>query len=211
MFPDTGPYSRDKYAKHVAFMNAGKEFNERMLLGGNRVGKTVTSSYEVTAHATGRYPKWWEGKVFHQPTKIWVAGDTSKTTRDIIQTELLGPPGDSAALGTGMLPENTILKTTTKLGLADAIETIFVQHVTGGVSTIQLKSFDQGREAFQGVSCHVIWLDEEPDQEIVTECLLRTMTTHGILLITCTPLLGLTDLMLSYLPDLQPAPEITLQ
>lgn len=192
-------------------MNQGKTFNERMLLGGNRVGKTLTASYEVTAHATGLYPHWWEGRVFAEPCSIWVAGDTSKTTRDIIQSSLLGPVGNKEAEGTGMLPAHTIVDTTTKLGLADAIESVFVRHVSGGISTIQLKSFDQRREAFQGTTCDVIWLDEEPEQDIVTECLLRTMTSDGLIMITCTPLMGLTELMLSYLPDLQPAPEITLQ
>lgn len=211
IFPDEGEYRRELYPKHVAFLNAGKEFNERMLLGGNRVGKTLTASYEIAAHATGKYAHWWDGRVFTQPTRIWASGDTSKTTRDIIQNELLGPPGNKEMEGSGMIPKDSIERTTTKLGLADAIETIYVRHVSGGISTIQLKSYDQGREAFQGASVEVIWADEEPPADVVTECLLRTLTTHGIILITCTPLLGLTDLMLSFLPDLQPAPEITLQ
>jgi phage terminase large subunit-like protein len=42
----------------------------------------------------------------------------------------------------------------------------------------------------------VIWLDEEPDQDIVTECLLRTMDTPtmpggGLLMLTFTPLKGI--------------------
>lgn len=178
-----------------------------MLLGGNRVGKTLTSSYEIVAHATGRYPEWWNGKVFHEPTRIWCAGDTSKTTRDIIQNELLGPPGNVEMEGSGMIPRDSIVRTTTKLGLSDAVETIFVKNINGGVSTIALKSFDQGREAFQGTTTHVTWLDEEPPADVVLECLLRTMTVDGIILITCTPLQGLTPLMISYLPDLQPNPE----
>ena len=50
----------------------------------------------------------------------------------------------------------------------------------GGVSTLGLKSYEQRREAFQGTSIEVIWLDEEPDQDIVMECLLRTMDTETV-------------------------------
>jgi phage terminase large subunit-like protein len=38
----------------------------------------------------------------------------------------------------------------------------------------------------------VIWLDEEPDEGVENECLVRTMTSNGIVLITFTPLQGLT-------------------
>ena len=211
MYPDVGPLSRDKYARHVQFMDAGAEHNERLLLGGNRSGKTVCGSYELTAHLTGKYAPWWKGRRFLEPINAWAAGDTSKTVRDIIQLQLLGPPGNEEAQGTGMIPKDAILRTTTKMGLADAIENVFVRHISGGTSTLQLKSYDQGREAFQGSSLHVIWLDEEVDSEVYIECLLRTLTTNGIVFITATPLLGLTDLMLQFLPDMQPAPEITVQ
>ena len=50
----------------------------------------------------------------------------------------------------------------------------------------------------------MIWLDEESPTDIYTECLLRTMTTNGVIYLTLTPLLGLTDLALSFLPDMQP-------
>ena len=35
-FPDTGPYRRDLYPKHMAFFAAGKEYRERAMLAGNR-------------------------------------------------------------------------------------------------------------------------------------------------------------------------------
>ena len=38
-------------------------------------------------------------------------------------------------------------------------------------------------------------------------CLLRTMTVNGLILLTATPLQGLTKLMLEYLPELAPVPE----
>lgn len=61
-------------------------------------------------------------------------------------------------------------------------------------------SYDQGRESFQGTSLEAVWLDEEPPMAIYAECLLRTMTTDGMVLCTFTPLLGLSDVVLAFCP-----------
>ncbi len=176
-----------------------------MLAGGNRTGKTVAGGYELTAHLTGLYPEWWEGKRFADPVEAWTSGDTSKSVRDIMQNLLCGKPGDVAAQGTGMIPGDLLLRWTTKHGIADAYETIFVKHVpTGGVSSLQFKSFDQGRDAFQGTAIHVAHADEECPMDIYEEMLLRTMTVDGIIYVTATPLQGLTDLMLAFMPEFNP-------
>jgi phage terminase large subunit-like protein len=169
-------------------------------------GKTIAGTYQDTLHLTGMYPDWWPGPRFKKPTDGWAAGDTGKNVRDILQATLCGKPGDEGAQGTGMIPGDLILRTTTKHGLADAFETIFVRHVpTGGVSSLQLKSYDQGRVAFQGTSQDFIHLDEEPPLAVYAECLLRTMTTNGLITLTATPMEGLTQLMLEFLPHLKPA------
>lgn len=74
--------------------------------------------------------------------------------------------------------------------------------MSGGVSEVTLKSYDQQRDAFQGTNRHVIWLDEEPPYDIYVECLLRTMVVNGLVLVTATPLMGMTDVMRAYI---QPA------
>jgi hypothetical protein len=53
--------------------------------------------------------------------KIWVAGDTANTARDILQTKLLGPVGD---FGTGLIPKKAIERLTYKRNLADAVQDI---------------------------------------------------------------------------------------
>ncbi len=205
-FFDT-PEVRADYPKQIEFFRLGAIHNERALFGGNRSGKTIAGSYEMTLHLTGRYPDWWEGKRFDHPIEGWTAGDTAKSVRDITQSLMIGKPGDDEARGTGMIPGELILRTTVKHGVADAIESVFVRHEpTGGTSVLQFKSYDQGRESFQGTSQHVIWPDEECPIEIYTEMLLRTMTVNGIIMLTATPLQGLTPLMLSFLPDLAPTP-----
>jgi phage terminase large subunit-like protein len=165
-------------------------------------GKTVVGAYETVCHATGRYPPWWKGKRFAQPTRGWVAGDTAKTVRDIGQRELLGSPQQ---FGTGMIPGEDIIRATPKAGVPDAIDTIYVKHYDSsgeqdGVSEIGLKSYDQGRIAFQGTEQDYIWLDEECPMEVYIECLMRTMTTGGIIYLTFTPLRGITEVVLLFMP-----------
>ena len=64
-----------------------------------------------------------------------------------------------------------------------------------GISTFQIKSYDQGRIAFQGTEQEVIWLDEECPLDVYMECLIRTMTTQGIVFLTFTPLKGITEVV----------------
>ena len=151
-------------------------------------------------HLTGLYPAWWKGRRFNHPVNWWAAGDTSKTVRDILQLKFLGP---LHAKGTGFIPQHLILDTSPRAGVPDAIENVWVQHASGGMSQLQFKSYDQRREAFQGTAQHGIHLDEEPPEDIHTECLLRTAKTGtfsgGIMLLTFTPLQGLTALVQAFL------------
>lgn len=202
-FPDEGPYRRALYPKHLAFFDAGKTHRERLFLAANRIGKTIVGAYEVTAHLTGLYPEWWTGRRFPQAIKAWAAGDTSKSVREIIQPTVVG---DYGRIGTGMIPGHTIAHISHKSGSPGAVDTIWVKHVSGRMSTLTLLSYEQRREAFQGTSREVVWLDEEPDQDITTECLLRTMDTPkmpggGLLILTFTPLRGMTPLIMSFLQD----------
>ncbi len=47
---------------------------------------------------------------------------------------------------------------------------------------------------------HVIWLDEEPPADVYGECLIRTMTTNGIIMLTFTPLSGMSAVVLQFMP-----------
>ncbi len=124
------------------------------------------------------------------------AGETGKTTRDIIQRKLLGRPG---CRGTGLIPRDAIGKSVAKAGVAEAVDRVRVRHVSGGESLLTFRSFEQGRVAFQGDEHHVMWLDEEPPLEVYTECLMRTMTTNGLVILTFTPLNGYSDVVRLYL------------
>lgn len=204
LYPDTGPLRRELYPKHLEFFRAGTKFTERACVAANRVGKTWgIGGYETALHLTGAYPEWWDGRRFASPIDAWAAGDTSETTRDIVQQALLGPPGE---LGTGLIPAEAIIGEPTKrMGVAGAVDIVRVRHLSGGVSVLGFKSYDQGRKKFQGTAKHVIWLDEEPPEPVYEESLLRLMTTGGLMIGTFTPLQGLSQVVLRFLPDLAPA------
>jgi phage terminase large subunit-like protein len=190
IFPEDGPLSRHKYAKHMEFFAAGSKFRERLFRAGNRTGKSEAGAYEITCHLTGNYPKWWKGKRFNHAANVLIAGETAKLVRDSIQEKLLGPPGE---IGSGLIPHDLILETRPRAGIADAIDVARIRHESGDVSTLSIQSYDQGREAFQATARDVVWLDEEPPLSIYTEALTRTMTTNGIVMITFTPLRGMSE------------------
>jgi phage terminase large subunit-like protein len=199
LFPDDGPYARHLYPKHLEFFRAGAAHRERLFMAANRSGKSVAGGAELTYHLTGRYPDWWEGKRFDKPIRALAAGDTSQTTRDIIQNKLLGGLWDTPEFGSGLIPRDYLGKPTPSRGIANAYEEITVEHVSGGTSRLAMRSYDQGRRIFQGVELDVVWLDEEVPQDVYEEALVRTMTTQGVVYMTFTPLQGLTPLVVDFL------------
>lgn len=208
LFPDDGPLARKFYTKHVEFFEAGTKYRERCFMAGNRTGKTVAASYEITCHLTGLYPEWWKGRKFSRPVKVWAAGKTNETTRDIIQTELLGNIvfyGQRKAVdGTGIIPNHLIGtnlgELSWKIGVPDLIDVVKIKHLTGEWSELGLKSYQQGRGSFEGTARDVIWFDEEPPMDVYGEALIRTATTNGIVMLTFTPLLGMSDVVQAFLP-----------
>lgn len=208
LFPDLGPLRRELYTKHIEFFRAGALYRERCFMAGNRVGKTVAGTYETTCHLTGDYPHWWEGRRFNGPIKAWVAGKTNETTRDIIQVELLGNitfSGQRKLIdGSGLIPRDLLGmdqgQLSWKAGVADLVDMIKVRHKSGGWSELGLKSYQQGRGSFEGTARHVVWFDEEPPRDVYGEALIRTATTKGLIMLTFTPLEGMSDVVQSFMP-----------
>ena len=209
-YPDDGPLRRELYPKHLSFFALGTQHSERMFMAGNRTGKTTVGCFETVLHATGRYQQyapWWTGKRYDRPISCIVAGDTNLTTRDILQSKLFGKlerqPGDNLreaiGLGTGMMPRDAILQATPRRGAENAYEEVTIRHISGGVSVIKLRSYEQKREAFQGTEEDWIWLDEEFPAEVYSECLTRLMTTQGSFICTFTPLSGVSAIIREFM------------
>ena len=180
-------------------------------MAGNQLGKTMCAAAECAYHATGRYPDNWEGRVFVNPINAWVSGVTGESTRDNPQRWLYGRTGEA---GTGMIPKDAIVDQSPRRGLADALDTLQVRFGGGGdtqagISHIGFKSYDQGREKWQGPTKDLIWFDEEPPQDIYTEGLTRTNVGLNPVMMTFTPLMGMSDVVKRFLLDKVPGTHVT--
>ena len=87
------PYEYQKRFHNAKDMK-GRLARQRLLMAANKTGKTFCGAVEMAYHLTGLYPKWWTGAKFARPVTAWAAGNTTGNTRDIVQAELLGEPGD---------------------------------------------------------------------------------------------------------------------
>src|SRR5215469_12881955 len=184
------------YPKQAEFHQAGATHRERLLIAANQSGKSLAGGMECAMHATGRYPDWWRGRRFNKPTIGWGAGTTNETTRDTVQRILVGRPGQH---GTGAIPKDAIVELVSARGTPDLLDSIKVMHVSGGVSVMGLKSYQRGRESFQGETLDYLWFDEEPPADIFTEGLTRTNVNQGPVWVTFTPLLGMSEVVRRFL------------
>ena len=200
IFPDDGPRARYLYPKHMEFMRLGSEVSVRAFMAANQIGKSTTGCVELTYHLTGQYPDWWQGKRFTRPIRAWCASETHQTVRDNLQRHLVGDVAEG--YGTGFLPLASIGSISTKSQPSGAIDTVKVKSIHGGWSTLMFKSYDMRRERFQSDQIDVVLLDEEPsDMGIYTECVTRTTTTGGIVMLTFTSLKGITPLVIRFMPE----------
>ncbi|WP_263493686.1 terminase large subunit domain-containing protein [Mesorhizobium sp. BR1-1-6] len=192
------------YRKQAEFHAAGAVHRERLFMAGNQLGKTIAGGAEWAIHLTGRYPDWWQGKVFDSAVRMWAAGVTGESTRDNPQRVLVGPPQQQSAWGTGMIPGDAIVDTIMSRGVPSSLDAVVVRHggggdVQAGESVCSFKSYEKGREKWQGETLHGVWYDEEPPLDIYSEGLTRTNTTGGIAMVTFTPLKGMSEVVLQFL------------
>jgi len=169
------------------FAAGGGGAHQRMLYGGNQVGKTLCAAAEVTWHLTGKYPSWWSGKKFTKPIRCWIVGESVILVRDVMQRKLCGEE-----LGTGVIPlESFGRKPIMVAGGMQAIDTVFVHHETDGkvdgTSSATFKSFEQRRERLQSESVDLVSIDERPDEAVYSELFARTTATDGHLIVSYTP------------------------
>ena len=209
------------YPKQVEFHHLNKR--ERLFMAGNQLGKTLAGGAEVAFHLTGLYPKageylypqfwpgteiecpyWgkdifpkgWQGRRFNTATKWWVAGLTGESTRDNPQKILLGEIGQ---WGEGMIPKACLGKPSMARGTADLVDHVKVEHVSGKWSHLFFKTYGKGRERWQGETIHGLWFDEEPPEDVYSEGITRTNTKLGPIIITFTPLKGMSDVVSRFL------------
>jgi phage terminase large subunit-like protein len=148
---------------------------DRLYIGGNRAGKTVAGVCEDIFWATGRHPY---RRTPATPTRGRVVGvDFLNGIAKIILPEVSKwlPPSD---LINGSW-EDSYSKSERTLTLANG-------------SFIEFMSYDQELDKFAGTSRHFTHFDEEPPQDIYTECKARLIDTGGSWWMTMTPVEGMT-------------------
>ena len=207
IFPDEGPLSRQFYPRHMELLAAGAKYRERAFIAGNRVGKSETAAFECASHLTGVYRDWWRGYVPDEPVRLWACGKSNEKLAEIVQEKLLGgtvkgPGGRWQILGTGMIPPDRILYDTAvfKTNVPGVVSEVRIRWRDSEVETsvLGLKAYAQERGAFEGTAQHFVWLDEEPPEDVYSECLTRLATLRGRSLLTFTPLDGHTRVVESF-------------
>jgi phage terminase large subunit-like protein len=194
------------YAKQREFHAAGAH-KERLFMAGNQLGKTWAGAFEMAMHLTGLYPDWWEGRRFDRAINAWASGVTGESVRDTTQRLLVGRPGE---YGTGAIPKHCFAAQPKRaLGVADLLDSVQVTHVSGGISRLYFKRYEQGREKWQGETLDIVWFDEEPPQDIYTEGMTRTNATQGMVYMTFTPLLGMSDVVRRFIVEKVPGSHVT--
>ncbi len=196
----------EPYGWQELLANATLEANQCLAMAGNRVGKTYTGARITACHLTGRYPEWWTGHRFKKPITAWAAGASTVTTRDILQRELLGDPVNIDLRGSGSIPRDCIVDVVRKPQIPNAVESIVVKfhdekgnHI--GESVVSFKSYEMGEEKFMGSSLDWVWLDEQPAQNIYTQCLTRTLDKKGFVMMTFTPESGMTPVIQQFMKE----------
>jgi phage terminase large subunit-like protein len=198
MFLAEGPTRRSLYPKHMEVIAATATSNQVAFIAANKIGKSELGCYCLATWLTGIYPDWWHGRIFPKPVTAWCVGEKNSVVRDSLQLKLLGP---LAQIGTGLVRGSCIERATRKSGLSDAIDTLHVRHVSGGTSTLRMKSYEEQRPSFQGTDVDIVIFDEEPPLDVYVESMLRTMVKQGIGLLLFTPLNGYSAVVSAFLDD----------
>lgn len=142
----------------------------RVLFWGNRVGKTEGCAQEVVRYALG------EKDLVNLPVEIWCACPSYDLQKETTQKKL-----------EKYLPKHKIKHITyVKAGTWGEVELI-------DGTKINFKSYEQGREKFQGAGKRLIWFDEEPPHDIWEECTVRAEAGIPLdIIMSMTPIKGMT-------------------
>lgn len=193
----------EPYSKQKEFHAAG-HYRERLFMAGNQLGKTLGGAAECSMHLTGEYPEWWAGRRFDKPVILIAGSESAELTRDGVQRLLVGPPDREEEWGTGFIPQRAITARTRRMGVSNALDTVTVKHKSGGSSTLYLKSYDQGRSKWQANTVDFVWFDEEPPEDVYFEGITRTNATKGSVMVTFTPLKGMSSVVARFLLEESP-------
>lgn len=157
----------------------------RLVLGGNRSGKSQAGAAEVVAAALGFRP-WLRPEDDHYklkrplPVKILCVGENfQEQVRKVMVAKLLGDPEKGVP---GLLPKSSIEGTKKNpMGIITFIK-------LGNGSEIHFQSYDQQIDVFEGTDWDYIWFDEPPPRAIWIAVFRGLTDRRGKAWFTMTPL-----------------------
>lgn len=169
----------------VNFTKLVRSGREVAYFAGNKSGKTFTAAALTVIAALGKRASFYEQEpFFDHKIDAWVGSVNYKVQREAVQAEILK-----------LLPNREIKKIHwLQNGAIDRIDLV-------NGSTIGFKTYDQGRESWQGPVKHWIMCDEEPPQDIIKEARSRLTPPGARLLFSLTPLLGMTTLYREFIEE----------
>jgi len=139
----------------------------RMLIGGNRSGKTTAGLMEFLRYMLGTHPY----RPISPPNQGWIVIPDLDVARDVILPMMMQ-----------YLPSSEILR-------FNRLE--MTLELRCG-SSFKFKSSESDVSKFQSAERRIIWFDEEPRREIWEECLMRTGADQPLdIVLTMTPLQGM--------------------
>jgi len=144
----------------------------RSLFWGNRVGKTEIGAQEVARYLLGNH----EHRTIVPPVEVWSVCPSFDSQKETTQPKLLN-----------YIPPSEIK------GISTIRKGIYSEIVLKNGSRVNFKSYEQGREKFQGAGKRLIWFDEEPPHDIWEECWVRQEAGEALdIILTMTPIKGMT-------------------
>ena len=155
----------------------------RVIVTGNRCGKTYTGADEVIAACIGIDPVTKRpSRRFTPPLSVWVISDTEGSSIEIAQK-----------IYNDLMPQDW-LADKALYSEKNGWRGNFVPFRNG--SGIRFHYSAQGRGALQGTYQHIIHIDEEQPEDIWTECVARTTPVggrpRGEIILTFTPIFNPT-------------------
>lgn len=172
----TSIYSYEPHPKQAIFHMS--EAEERLLIGGNRSGKTVSNVIECIWRITKTHPFRPDLNEIQGPIRGRIC--TVSLKEGLLKIIL--------PLFKMWMPKKFLKNRSWEKSYSKEERTLYL----ADDSFIEFMSYEQDLEKFAGTSRHFVSFDEEPPKAIWEECLLRLVDTDGDWWISMTPVEGLT-------------------
>lgn len=145
----------------------------RILIGGNRSGKSVAGTVESVRRATGSHP-------YYATHDVPTRGRIVTVDKDAGINQIIIP------LLKQWIPASELKNSSWEKSYNASGKVLTLRNG----STIELKTHQQEVESFAGVPLHWVWFDEEPPHAIFNECRMRLIDFNGCWYMTMTPVQG---------------------